>query len=73
MLVRDICKIQKVWGSEKTKFLKQGVVESDTLRGSPKELMLGAMKMKPKFPKKLHNVGYSRDMGHLPVEAAGTQ
>lgn len=54
-------------------FLKQSAVESDTLQGSPKELMLGAMKMKPKFPKKLHYVGYSRDMEHLPIVAASTQ
>lgn len=56
-----------------SEFLKKGVVETDTLQGSPKELMLGAMKMKPKFPKKLNYVGYFRDMEHLPIEAAGTQ
>lgn len=56
-----------------SKFLKQSVVESDTPQGSPKELMLVARKMMPKFPQKLHYIGYSGDMEHLPREAAGTK
>lgn len=35
--------------------------------------MLVAVKMKPKFPQKLHYVGYSGDVEHLPIEAVGTK
>lgn len=74
MLGRYICRIQELWGSES--FLQVFEAMCSRIRhsqGSPKELMLVAMKMKPKFPQKFHYVGYSGDMEHLPIEAAGTK